>query len=133
MVDWGTLKDANVPGRFHGVARLTTESKPLQLWYLHVSHIAAGKELIESGQLINLPSSFPFKITVGKVDLRQSDDFAVIRQGVDMDMVAVTNHGVSETQNAPGRPGGEVNAEQLSIFHQESLKMSPDRKQTRWT
>jgi hypothetical protein len=118
MIEWGTLEDTDAPGHFHGAARLTTESKPLQLWYLHVSHIATGREMIESGQLINLPSSFPFNLTVGKADLRQSDDFTIIRQGVDMDMVAVTNNGVSKTLNVANQARGSASAEQLSIFQQ---------------
>ena len=67
------------------------------MWLLQSSHVAGGTEMIEAAQLLALPSCFPFKITVGKTDLRRCKDFAVHRQGLDMDMVAIAN-------NAPPKP-----------------------------
>ncbi len=91
MVEWGTLAEAKAPGHFNAITKLTTESKPLQLWFLRASHVATGVAMLDSKQMLNLPSSFPFKLRIGKADLRQSKDFAMHRQGFDLDMVAVAN------------------------------------------
>jgi len=89
MVQWGVLADADVRGRFVPTVKHKTDCKALQLWFLEASQIAASASELESRQLINLPTSFPFDINVGLSDLRQSDHFIVHRQGLDMDMVSV--------------------------------------------
>lgn len=91
MVEWHTLDDTGEKGHFASAQQHSTRSKRLQVWLLKASHIAIGKELVEANELLSLPSSFPFKITVGKADLRQSKDFDLHRHGVDMDMVEVPN------------------------------------------
>ena len=48
--------------------------------------------MVEADQLLSLPSSFPFKLTQTKTDLRRSKEFTIHRQGLDMDMVATTNN-----------------------------------------
>ncbi len=88
MVDWGTLADIDRSRRFRAASQRTTGSKPLQLWFLRACHGACDAEMVEAQQLLSLPSAFPFKLTVGKTDLRRSDHFALHRQGLDMDMVA---------------------------------------------
>lgn len=98
MVEWQTLADAKAPGHFHAVAKLMTNSTPLQLWFLRAAHVAARAELLESEQLLTLPSSFPFKLTIGKADLRHSEDFVMERQGFDLDMVAVAHNGRSKQE-----------------------------------
>jgi len=56
MVEWNTLADAEARGHFTTAAALTTKSKPLQMWLLRVSHAAEGTEMIETAQLLRLPS-----------------------------------------------------------------------------
>ena len=106
LTDWNTLAENQQPGHFHATPRLTTKSKPLQLWLLRASHIAEGKEMIEAAQLLSLPSCFPFKIAATKTDLRRSKDFAVHRQGLDMDMVAISNNIAPKTKKT--RPPHKV-------------------------
>ena len=103
MVEWNTLADAETPGHFRSNTKLTTKSKPLQLWLLRACHIAEGKEMIEAAQLLSLPSCFPFKITVGKTDVRRSKVFVVHRQGLDMDMVAISNNEAPKTKATKAR------------------------------
>jgi len=93
MVDWKALSEIGDTGHFQATAPLTTQSKPLQMWLLRAAHLAEGPEMIEAAQLLSLPSCFPFKVTVVKTDLRRCKDFAVHRQGLDMDMVAIENNG----------------------------------------
>lgn len=101
MVEWNTLADTEAKGHFKPAATLTTESKPLQLWLLIASHLAAGTETIEAAQLLNLPACFPFKITVSKTDLRRSNHFTIHRQGLDMDMVeTVSNSGAPKIKKS---------------------------------
>jgi len=97
MVDWQTLSDSDDQGDFKVAPLLTTKSKPLQLWFLRASHIAEGTEMLEADQLLSLPSSFPFKLTVKKTDLRRSKEFTVHRQGFNMHMVAVAHNVIPKT------------------------------------
>ena len=84
-----TLDDLGIDIHFvkEGVAR----SKPLQLWFLKACHLATGCEMIEADQLLSLPSSFPFKFTIAKADIRRSTEFEVHRQGHDLDLVSVAS------------------------------------------
>jgi len=87
MVEWGALADAERKGVYCGTAKLTTASVPLQLWLLEAYHLADGADSVEAHSLIDSPALFPFALSVGTGDLRQSKRFAVHRQGVDMDVV----------------------------------------------
>lgn len=97
MVEWGTLADTEAPGHFQAANVITTSSKPLQLWFLRACHQAVEKEAIEAEQLLNQPLAFPFKLSIKMSDLRRSKDFAIHRQGIDMDMVAVAENGQTKT------------------------------------
>ena len=115
MADWNTLAESEERGHFRATPPLTTKSKPLQLWLLRASHIAEGKEMIEAAQLLRLPSCFPFKITAGKTDLRRCKDFAVHRQGLDMDMVVISHNGMPMVKKTKT----QHKVEQLSLFDEE--------------
>jgi hypothetical protein len=89
MVEWHVLADAKTPGHFVITTTLSTRCKPLQLWFLKASHVAVDGEMVEAGQLLAMPSSFPFKLSVRMADLRRCKEFEVHRQGVDLDLVSV--------------------------------------------
>ena len=91
MADWHVLDESNARGHFVSAQQRSTRSKRLQIWLLKAVHIGQGKELVEVNELMTLPCLFPFKITVGKADLRTSKDFDLHRQGLDMDMVEMPN------------------------------------------
>ena len=93
MVEWQTLADAAKPGHFETAPPITSNSKPLQLWFLRTCHQAGGTEMVEAEQLLNQPLAFPFKLSIKKTDLRRSKAFGIHRQGIDMDMVALSNNG----------------------------------------
>ena len=114
MVEWRTLADAKTPGHFRSNTKLTTKSKPLQLWLLRALHIAEGKEMIEAAQLLSLPTCFPFKITAGKTDVRQCKDFDVHRQGLDMDMVSILNNAAPKKKAAKGKK--KIDSRQPLLF-----------------
>ncbi|QDU47373.1 hypothetical protein Mal52_59020 [Symmachiella dynata] len=91
MVDWNTVEDTEAKGHFGPAPQNSTRSKRLQIWLLKASHAAADKNMIEADELLTLPSLFPFKIAVGRADLRQCKDFTVHRQGMRMEMIEMPN------------------------------------------
>ena len=91
MVGWHVLDESEARGHFVAARQRSTRSKRLQIWLLKAAHVGQGKELVEANELLTLPCLFPFKITVGKADLRGAKDFDLHRQGWDMDMVEMPN------------------------------------------
>jgi predicted small integral membrane protein len=91
MVDWQVLEPTDARGHFVATPQRSTRSKRLQVWLLAAAHVGQGKELVEANELLTLPCLFPFKLTVSKADLRNSKDFELHRQGLDMDMVEMPN------------------------------------------
>jgi hypothetical protein len=91
MVQWGVLAETDVRGRFVSAPKLRTASRPLQLWLLETSHLAGVTREVETRQLLSLPTSFPFEVDVGVADLRRSRRFEIHRQGLDTDMVSVSD------------------------------------------
>ena len=87
LVDFGVLRKAN--GRFRLARKMTTSATDLQLWLLEAMLSASASDEIEVHQLLRLPELFPFTFTVGVGDLRKHEGFNILRQGLDMDMVAV--------------------------------------------
>jgi hypothetical protein len=89
LVDWEVLRTTKTKGHFL-LARKMTASKPdLQLWLLEALLGASAADEIEAQQLLRLPESFPFTLSVGVADLRRHEGFNIHRQGLDMDMVAL--------------------------------------------
>lgn len=98
MVEWNTLVDAETRGHFQAAPLITTKSKSLQLWLIRACLQASRSETVEADQLLSQPFAFPFKLTIKKADLRRSKEFTVHRQGMDMDMVAITDNGQQKTK-----------------------------------
>ncbi len=90
MVDWQALRQTERRGQFVTNARLATKSKALELWMLKAAHVASGRKTIECSELLNLPSLFPFKVTIPKARLKRSVDFTFHTQGADLDMVGIS-------------------------------------------
>ncbi len=90
MVQWQALTDAPTPGHFQAAPPIKTNSKPLQLWFIRASLKASRNEMVEADHLFSQPMAFPFKLTIKKSDLRRSKNFEIHRQGIDMDMVAIS-------------------------------------------
>ena len=68
---------------------MTASIPDLQLWLLEALLMASAADEIEAQQLLRLPESFPFTMSVGVADLRRHEGFNIHRQGLDMDMVAL--------------------------------------------
>jgi hypothetical protein len=69
---------------------LRTERKELQLWLLSAALLAHPAEELPFSELVRLPELFPFRLTIGVQDVRDSARFEVNRQGMSWDMVALS-------------------------------------------
>jgi hypothetical protein len=91
LVDWGVLRSTKTKGCFLLVAKMSASIPDLQLWLLEALLRASAADEIEAQQLLRLPESFPFKLSVGVADLRRHERFNIHRQGLDIDMVGLRN------------------------------------------
>jgi len=89
LVDWEVLRSTKTKGHFLLARKMTASIPELQLWLLESLLMASAADEIEAQQLLRLPESFPFIISVGIADLRRYEGFNIHRQGLDMDMVAL--------------------------------------------
>ena len=97
LVDWEVLRSTKTKGHFLLARKMTASIPDLQVWLLEALLGASAADEIEAQQLLRLPESFPFTVSVGVTDLRRHEGFDIHRQGLDMDMVAV-----SRTHRIPG-------------------------------
>jgi hypothetical protein len=89
LVDWEVLRSTKTKGHFLLARKITASAAGLQLWLLEALLAASAADEIEARQLLRLPESFPFKMSVGVSDLRRYERFNIHRQGLDMDMVTL--------------------------------------------
>lgn len=101
MVDWEVLRATKTKGHFLLARKMTTTVTDLQLWLLEAMLSASASDEIEAQQLLRLPESFPFSLTVSVGDLRRHEGFNIHRQGLDMDMVAVRRVKAEPPQKQP--------------------------------
>jgi hypothetical protein len=89
LVDWEVLRSTKTKSHFLLTRKLTAGEPELQLWLLEALLLASAADEIEAQQLLRLPESFPFSISVSVADLRRHDGFNIYRQGLNMDMVGL--------------------------------------------
>lgn len=89
LVDWDVLRSTTTKGHFLLARKMTASIPDLQVWLLEALLRASAADEIEAQQLLRLPESFPFTVSVGVTDLRGHEGFDIHRQGLDMDMVAL--------------------------------------------
>ncbi len=89
LVDWEVLRSTKAKGHFLLARKMTASIPDLQLWLMEALLAASASDEIEAQQLLRLPESFPFTISVGVADLRRHEGLNIHRQGLDMDMVAL--------------------------------------------
>ena len=104
LVDWEVLRSTKTKGQFLLARKMTTGVSELQLWLLEALLRASAADEIEAQQLLRLPDSFPFTLTIGVADLRKHEGFNIHRQGLDMDMVALRKVRVEPTPKPAKRP-----------------------------
>jgi hypothetical protein len=89
LVDWEVLRSTKTKGHFLLARKMTASIPDLQLWLLAALLGASAAAEIEAQQLVRLPESFPFTVSVAVADLHRGEGFNIHRQGLDMDMVAL--------------------------------------------
>ena len=89
LADWEVLRSTKKKGHFLLARKVTASIPELQLWLLEALMMASAADELEVQQLLRLPESFPFTISVGVADLRRHERFIIHRQGLNMDMVAI--------------------------------------------
>jgi hypothetical protein len=89
LVDWEVLRSTKTKGHFLLAQKMTASISDLQLWLLEALLGASAADEIEAQQLLRLPESFPFTLSIGVSDLRRYEGFNIHRQGLDMDMVSL--------------------------------------------
>ena len=104
LVDWEVLRSTKTKGQFLLARKMTAGVSELQLWLLEALLRASAADEIEAQQLLRLPDSFPFTLTIGVADLRKHEGFNIHRQGLDMDMVALRKVRVEPTPKPAKRP-----------------------------
>jgi hypothetical protein len=117
LVDWEVLRSTKTKGHFLLARKMTASVPDLQLWLLEALLGASAADEIEAQQLLRLPESFPFTISVGVADLRRYDGFNIHRQGLDMDMVALRK----VKQEPPPKPTKKPKKEKASKLDHGSL------------
>ncbi len=122
LVDWEVLRSTKTKGHFLLARKMKASTPDLQLWLLEALMGASASDEIEAQQLLRLPETFPFTITVGVADLRRSEAFNIHRQGLDMDMVALRK--VKSEQPIKRQTKKPKSSEQLqpSLFDKQSEK-----------
>jgi hypothetical protein len=124
LVDWEVLRSTKTKGKFLQARKMTTASPELQLWLLEALLGASAADEIEAHQLLRVPESFPFTLSIGVADLRKHEGFDLHRQGLDMDMVALRKVRVEKPAKAAKKPGKSKSkkaaAGQPSLFDREA-------------
>jgi hypothetical protein len=134
LVDWEVLRTTKTRGHFLLARKMTASTPDLQLWLLEALLGASAADEIEAQQLLRLPESFPFTVSVGVADLRRHEGFNIHRQGLDMDMVALRKV-KSEQPPKPAKkakkPKAKANPEQPALFDQQPEDVFTDNGQRR--
>jgi hypothetical protein len=83
---------------------MTASAPETQLWLLEALLAASTADEIEAQQLLRLPESFPFTLSIGVADLRKHEGFNIHRQGLDMDMVALRKVRAAQPEKPAKKP-----------------------------
>jgi hypothetical protein len=127
LVDWDVLRSTKTKGHFLLARKMTAGNSDLQLWLLEALLRASAADEIEIQQLLHLPESFPFAMSVGAADLRRHEGFNIHRQGLDMDMVAL-----EKVRPEPQKPKNKKAAEpaQAGLFDLDAEDIASKERQT---
>jgi len=90
FVGWGVLNDTETRGSYDAASSRQTQNADLALWLVDCALRANGSEQVPLGELAQLPYVFPFDLLPFINDVRLSRRFEIARQGLDLEMVAVS-------------------------------------------
>lgn len=125
LVDWEVLRSTKTKGHFLLTRRTAASVPDVQLWLLDALLAASDADEIEAQQLLRLPESFPFSISLGVADLRRYEGFDIHRQGLDMDMVARRRVKPQPTPKERRKPAKKPKQTAPTLFEEpQPLKVS---------
>jgi len=90
FVEWGVLAETGERGSYEVCPLRQTENSALALWLLECTLRANGAEM-PLMTLVQSPQLFPFDLTPYAGNLRRSERFVVNREGLDLEMVALSS------------------------------------------
>ena len=91
--EWGVILEAEAKGSYTLAPACKTDNRDLALWLLDCALRAHGSEQVLLQELGQLPYTFPFDLFPFIGDVRRSERFEVDRQGLDLEMVALSDGG----------------------------------------
>ncbi len=130
LVDWEVLRATKQKGHFLLARKQTASTSELQLWLLEALLAASAADEIEAQQLLRLPESFPFTISVSVADLRRYEGFNIHRQGLDMDMVALRKVKVEPPKKPAKKKVKLKESNQPDLFEQDTGEVAEDHPLT---
>jgi len=89
FVQWGVLEDTKEKGIYQQAPQRVSVTDDLAALLMEALLLDTEEQLVSVDQLTGHPALFPFEIDYGMNKLRQSPQFEVHRQGLDMDMVGL--------------------------------------------
>ena len=90
FVEWQVLLGAGTRGSYSLAPAHQTDNRDLALWLMECALRANEAEQVPLRDMERLPYAFPFELTAFVGELRRSESFEVNRQGLDLEMVAVS-------------------------------------------
>ncbi|MFI5458762.1 MAG: hypothetical protein ACHRXM_25320 [Isosphaerales bacterium] len=123
LVDWEVLRSTKTTGHFLLARKMTASIPELQLWLLEALLGASEADEIEARQVLRLPESFPFNLSIGLADLRKHQAFNIHRQGLDMDMVSLRPVKKTIPVKSPKKPARKAKQPAPSLFQGISDEM----------
>jgi hypothetical protein len=128
LVDWEVLRSTKTKGHFLLARKAPASIPELQLWLLETLLGASAADEIEAQQLLRLPESFPFTMSVGVADIRRCEGFNIHRQGLDIDMVALRKVRLEPRSKPAKKPKKETAPERAypSLFDVEAAVLTPN-------
>jgi hypothetical protein len=89
FVDWGVLRSGERRGLYTRTPARPPPSPAVQVWMIEALLRAQGVPCASLGQIQAAPAMFPFALKLVLAEVRESPRMELVRQGMDVDMVAL--------------------------------------------
>lgn len=88
FVEWNAMKDMNERGSYELVPSRLTENRKLALWLLECALVSGEVDQMPLAELGRLSYLFPFDLLPFLLEIRNSEQFQISTQGLDLEMVS---------------------------------------------
>lgn len=93
FVEWEVMKDTNERGSYELASSQLTENRKLALWLLECALVSGEADQVLLTELGQLSCLFPFDLLSFILEVRNSKQFRISRQGLDLEMVSSVRQG----------------------------------------